>query len=256
MVYMKNELRVFLTALMFFTRIPCPKWVGYSESLLNQASRYFPLVGVLVGLVAALVFQIARYFFPLPVALILSMASSIWLTGAFHEDGLSDACDGFGGGWTPENILKIMKDSRVGAFGAIGLWLALSLKLFSLHAIPEPLIFVSIIAGHSVSRFFSGSFIYSDIYVQQDLQSKVKPLARRMTGRDLAMSAVWGLMPLLLYFHARILWVILLLALAKWLLGRYYRKHLGGYTGDCLGAAQQVFEIVFYLGVIGLLSGS
>lgn len=256
MKYMQNEMRIFLTAVMFFTRIPCPKWVGYSESLLNQASRYFPLVGVLVGLVAALVFQVARCFFPLPVALIVSMTSSIWLTGAFHEDGLSDACDGFGGGWAPENILTIMKDSRVGAYGVIGLWLALSLKLFSLHSIPEPFIFVSIIAGHSVSRFFAGSFIYSDLYVQQDLQSKVKPLARRMTGRDLAISAVWGLMPLLFYFRLRLLGVFVPLVLAKWLLGRYYRKRLGGYTGDCLGAAQQGFEILFYLGVSALIPGS
>ncbi|MEN8246958.1 MAG: adenosylcobinamide-GDP ribazoletransferase [Thermodesulfobacteriota bacterium] len=253
---MKDELRVFLTALMFFTRIPCPKWVGYSESLLNQASRYFPLVGVLVGFIAALVFQISHYFFPLPVAILLSMLSSIWLTGAFHEDGLSDACDGFGGGWTPENILRIMKDSRVGSYGVVGLWVALSLKLFSLYSIPEPMIFVSLIAGHSVSRFFAGSFIYSDLYVQEDLQSKVKPLARRMPGRDLVISAIWGLSPLLLFFRLDVFLVIIPLALAKWLLGRYFRKHLGGYTGDCLGAAQQVFEIVFYLGVVSLMSGN
>ena len=252
---MKNELRVFLTALMFFTRIPCPKWVGYSESLLNQASRYFPLVGVLVGFIAALVFQISNYVFPSPVAILLSMLSSIWLTGAFHEDGLSDACDGFGGGWTPDNILRIMKDSRVGSYGVVGLWLALSLKLFSLYSIPESMIFYSIVAGHSVSRFFAGSFIYSDLYVQEDLQSKVKPLARRMSGRDLLISSIWGLVPLLLFFRLNVVLLIIPLALAKWLLGRYFRKHLGGYTGDCLGAAQQVFEIIFYLGVCGLFYG-
>ena len=250
---MKNQLRIFFTALMFFTRIPCPKWVGYSEELLNRASRYFPLVGVVVGIACAVVFQTSRYFFPLSVAVILSMLSSIWLTGAFHEDGLSDACDGFGGGWTAENILDIMKDSRVGAYGVIGLWIALSLKFFSLYSIPESLMVASMIAGHSVSRFFSGSFIYSEQYVQQDLRSKVKPLARRMSGRDLIISAIGGLLPLLLFLRLKVFLVLIPLIIAKWLMGRYFRKHLGGYTGDCLGAGQQVFEIIFYLGVISLV---
>jgi len=251
---MKNELKVFFTALMFFTRIPCPKWVGYSESLLNQASRYFPLVGILVGTVAALVFHISRFFLPVPVSILLSMLSSVWLTGAFHEDGLSDACDGFGGGWTAESILRIMKDSRVGAYGVIGIWLALSLKFFSLYEVPERWIFLTMIAGHSVSRFFAGSYIYSHLYVQEDLQSKVKPLARKMSIRDLLISAAWGLFPLVFFFQLKLFLLLIPLVLAKWLLGRYYQKHLGGYTGDCLGAAQQVFEIVFYLGVCSLLS--
>jgi len=182
------------------------------------------------------------------------MLASIFITGAFHEDGLSDSCDGFGGGWTRESILRIMKDSRVGAYGVIGIWLALSLKFFALYSIPEALLSLSIIAGHSVSRFFSGAFIFTHLYVQEDLQSKVKPLARKMSTKDLLISGIGGLAPLLLFWQAKLFLLLIPLALAKWLLGRYYRKHLGGYTGDCLGAAQQIFEIVFYLGICGILS--
>src|SRR3569833_79355 len=118
---MKRETKIFFTALMFFTRIPCPKWVDHSEEYLNKSSKYFPVVGIIVGSISALIFWLFQLFFPVEIALIFSIIASILTTGAFHEDGFADVCDGFGGGWTKDKILLIMKDSRVGAFGVIGL---------------------------------------------------------------------------------------------------------------------------------------
>ena len=155
---MKKEIRIFFTALMFFTRIPCPKWVDHSEEYLNKSSKYFPLIGWIVGGISALFYCLCSYILPFPIAILLSMLASIWATGAFHEDGLADVCDGFGGGWTKEKILLIMKDSRVGAFGVIGLVMVLLIKYVSLISIPvqsKTIIPLVIISAHSLSRFFA-----------------------------------------------------------------------------------------------------
>ncbi|HXB12726.1 MAG TPA: adenosylcobinamide-GDP ribazoletransferase, partial [Bacteroidia bacterium] len=121
---MKKEIRIFFTALMFFTRIPCPKWVDHSEEYLNRSSKYFPLMGWIVGGLSSIVFYSCSFFLPISVSVLLSMVTSIYVTGAFHEDGLADVCDGFGGGWIKDKIMDIMKDSRVGAFGVIGVVMA------------------------------------------------------------------------------------------------------------------------------------
>ncbi|MBI3052601.1 MAG: adenosylcobinamide-GDP ribazoletransferase, partial [Betaproteobacteria bacterium] len=126
------QLRLVLTAIQYFTRLPVPRWVGYSERQLNDASRYFPLVGILVGLFTGVVFVLTLRVFPQPIAVLLAMLSGILLTGGFHEDGLTDTCDGFGGGRDRPQILAIMKDSRVGSYGVLGLAFALLLKLSAL----------------------------------------------------------------------------------------------------------------------------
>jgi len=247
---MKKEWTLFLTALMFFTRIPVPPTLSYSEAYLNQSSRYFPLVGTVVGLVAGSVCWISALVLPPPVAVLLSMVGSILLTGGFHEDGLADACDGFGGGWTKERILEIMKDSRIGAFGAIGLVIGLLLKYACLSTMPLRMLPLVLVAGHSLSRWVAVSFLYSHEYVREE--GKAKPLASQMSWSALLFAGFWGVLPLLFF---RNLWVFLLifpLFAVKWALGLYFRRWIGGYTGDCLGAAQQVLEMVFYLSFLVL----
>ena len=101
---MKNELKILFTALMFFTRIPCPKWVGYSDKNLEKSTKYFPLIGAIVSVIAIAVFYISQLFLPISISVLLSMLSGILTTGAFHEDGLADVCDGFGGGWSKDKI--------------------------------------------------------------------------------------------------------------------------------------------------------
>ncbi len=253
----RREIQIFFAALMFFTRIPCPTWVKHSQETLNKASRYFPLIGWIVGAIGASVFWISSLLFPPVLAVLLSMIATILLTGAFHEDGFADVCDGFGGGWTQEEILRIMKDSRIGVFGAIGIMLMLALKLMSLTALPRSFVPITLFAGHSLSRFASTSLLYTHRYVREDLLSKAKPLARQINPTELGIAAFFGVAPLLFFIVQGVAFWRILLCLgtvwgALWWTGRYFTRWIGGYTGDCLGAVQQITEAIFYLTLVAI----
>jgi len=232
---------------MFFTRIPCPKWVDHSDEYLNKASMYFPLIGWIVGGFSALIFWASKFIFPVSMSIIFSMIASILMTGAFHEDGFADVCDGFGGGWTKEKILEIMKDSRIGAYGVIGMILMLGTKFAVLNQISAQFIPAALIAGHSISRFASTTIIFTHSYVRENEDSKAKPLAKKMTFAQLVVSAIFGLLPLTLFASYIFLLIIIPVFLARWYMIHYFVKWIGGYTGDCLGTVQQVCEIVFYI---------
>jgi adenosylcobinamide-GDP ribazoletransferase len=247
---MKKELRTFFTALMFYTRIPCPKDTDHSAEYLNRATRYLPLIGILVGAASAGVFYLSQLILPVPVSLIFAILTGIWITGAFHEDGLADVCDGFGGGWTAEKILLIMKDSRVGAYGAIGLILVFFLKISLLSSLPLAKIPFVLIAAHALSRLVALSFIFSHDYARADETSKVKPVAKKSHWINLVFAAILGIAPLLLFQSAWVFLVLIPLLILKWYLGRYFKKWIGGYTGDCMGATQQISEVIIYLGLL------
>lgn len=248
---MKKELRLFFTALSFFTRIPCTRWAGQTEADLNHAARYFPLVGIVVGLIAALVYWLTLHIYPQELAVIASMVATLWMTGAFHEDGLTDAVDGMNGGWDKEQILAIMKDSRIGSYGAIALFVVLLAKFQTLAHITPALLLAVLVAGHALSRFAAVLVIYTQNYVRET--GKAKPLAERISGGELLTAAVFGLAPLAL-LQPELLWALLPVA-AIWLwFSRNLQKRLGGYTGDCLGAMQQLCELAFYLGVLACSS--
>lgn len=242
---LRLQLELFFNALVFFTRVPGPSWVEYSAARLNRASRYFPWVGWLVAVVAGGSYQLAMLLWSHELALLLSMLASILITGAFHEDGFADFCDGFGGGWDKAQILAIMKDSRLGTYGAIGLVTILALKWLALLPLPELL--ASLWLGHSLSRALAASFIYSHDYVREDASAKAKPLASRMDLAELLVALTGGLLPLLAFDAGWVAGVLLPLLLLRAWFGRYLKRWIGGYTGDCLGAAQQLFELTIYL---------
>ncbi|MBJ6367104.1 adenosylcobinamide-GDP ribazoletransferase [Snuella sedimenti] len=249
---MKKELQIFLTAIMFFTRIPCPKWVNHDKAYLEKSARYFSLVGVIVGSLGALCFYLTSFIFSTEIALLLSMVTTIYITGAFHEDGFADVCDGLGGGWSKEKILLIMKDSRLGTYGAVGILLILATKFAALREVPSSYIPLVIIAGHSISRFIATTLIYTHPYVRDTEDSKTKPAAKNITPQILLVSAIFGIAPLFL-FKSSIIFIALIPAyFSKIYLGAKFKKWLGGHTGDCAGAVQQLSEVVFYLSVITL----
>jgi adenosylcobinamide-GDP ribazoletransferase len=250
----KNELIYFVTALMFFTRIPVPFTVPYSSEIMNRSQKYFAWVGLLVGLVNAGVLYLSYHLFNLDIAIVLMMISSVLLTGAFHEDGFTDVCDSFGGGYGKEKILTIMKDSRVGAYGAIGIILLFALKFFSIQALGDIDLLTTlgiIILAHTTSRFISGTMIYTHRYVTDIDVSKSKPLANKpLDGKSLIVSFISVLISFLLIPDWRLILAFALAYLGKIYMGWYFKKHLGGYTGDCLGTVQQVTEVLFYLGTM------
>ena len=251
---MKKEVHYFLTAILFFTRIPCPKWVGHSSEMLNKSNRYFSLVGILIGSIAALIYYLASFIFTVEIAIILSMISSIWATGAFHEDGFADTCDGFGGGWTKDKILTIMKDSRLGTYGVVGLFSILILKFSAIQALSLSTINIPllIISGHAVSRFIATILLYTHPYVRDIDSSKIKPTTTQMSTKSLVISFFFGVLPLFFFENHWVFLSLLPLIITYWYLARFFKKWIGGQTGDCAGALQQVAEVVFYLFILVL----
>ncbi len=247
---MRKQVEIFFTALMFYTRIPCPKWVTHDAEYLNKATRYFPLMGWIVAAVCALVYMATEFFLGSSIAVLLSMIAGVLTTGAFHEDGFADVCDAFGGGWTKEKILDIMKDSRVGAYGAIGIMLLLLLKFTTLSAMPFTQMWMILLAAHSFSRLCAVLVVATSQYVRENDDAKAKPLAKSITAKEIIPAVVFGLLPLLLFQRFAIVYALILPLLGTFFLRRYFHKWIGGYTGDCLGATQQVTEVLFYLSLL------
>lgn len=252
---LKREFTLFFTALMFYTRIPVPKWVGHSPERLNRATRYFPLIGWMVGGGMAGVIYLSQWVFPLSISVMLGLVASVLMTGAFHEDGFADVCDGFGGGWTKEQILRIMKDSRLGTYGTMGLLLLMGGKFWVLYELGQKnlfLLLVTIIASHALSRGLAVTFIRTHPYVREDADSKAKPVAQRLSSVDLLIAGGFALLPLVLLPHWLFGLSVIPAVLMRWYLGGYFTRWIGGYTGDCLGATQQLGELAMMLGVLAL----
>lgn len=256
-----KEWRYFLLAVGFFTRIPVPSFANFEEQELNHSAKYFPLVGNIVGLVGAVVFVLATWILPINIAVLLSMVATIYVTGAFHEDGLADSIDGIGGGWDRERILTIMQDSRLGTYGALALFLMLFAKYQVLNALPAHSVAFVLIAAHALSRLCAVYVMATLSYVKAS--GKAKPLANKVQLRDLVIATIFGLLPLVLlywYFFAdavdmrdvfifSLSWLLSVSFIWVWWHNKI-KRWLGGYTGDCLGAMQQMTELAFYFGVL------
>jgi adenosylcobinamide-GDP ribazoletransferase len=252
--WIQQQLRLFFIALQFFTRIPIPQWVGFSNDWLQASIRYFPAVGIVVGFFASASFVLLGWIWPQPVAVLLSTSAVLYLTGAFHEDGFADMCDGFGGGHSKERILEIMTDSRIGAYGAIGIGLLLAIKCVVLSSLPFMGAACALLIAHPLSRLASSALIWRLPYVKQE--GKAKPLAHQMKNCEFGIAMIAGMAPLLvvgltgqLSWQALAIGILAAALFALWL-SRRFIKGIGGYTGDCLGAVQQVSETAFYLGIL------
>ena len=274
---MPQVVREFLTAVQFFTRIPITgrlaEWVGFSPELLRASAGHFPGVGLVVGVAAATAYALVNTLLPEThvtplVAAVLSTVLTVLMTGGFHEDGLADVADGLGGSYDRTRALDIMKDSRVGAFGAMALVLALLAKvallalLGSVESVPTGwdeapfsswYVCAALVAGHTVSRALPLLLIAWLPHVGDTAASKSKPLADQITARSLAIAGLWFFMALSLVGIALdaidLIVACSFSALALLWMGRWFKRRLQGFTGDCLGATQQVCEIAFYLGL-------
>ena len=280
---MTQFIRHYLLSLQFFTRIPVTgrlaDWVGFSPAMLRASAGHFPGVGVLVGgLVAAFT---ALLLFVLPptgstplVAAALGTALGVLLTGAFHEDGLADVFDGLGGSAERDRALVIMKDSRVGAFGAIAVMLALLCKvalLALLGAVSAPLMVAALFVAHVLSRTWPLLTIRLLPHVGDAAGSKSKPLADQISVAALLTGFIWCFMALALVIYTQsatefvvtdltdtgllqaLLSAVVASCVAWAVMARWFWRRLQGFTGDCLGATQQVCELAFYLGLaVGL----
>lgn len=249
MTFFKTQMNLFLIALAFFTRIPVSRKVDFSRQNLNHASRYFSLIGWIIGGICAAIFILVNYFLPIEIAVLLSMLFGVLITGCFHEDGLADTCDGFGGGWNKKEKLSIMKDSRLGTYGAAAIWFVLTLKfslLVSIGEIASETIVIALLIAHPLSRSTSTSILFFLPYVTEGDQSKVKPLAEKQNFTDFSISLSVGMFGLFLVPQVA-LPLSLALLVSYFLMMGLFNRQIGGFTGDTLGAAQQVSEIVIYI---------
>ena len=260
-----NALRHYLLALQFFTRIPVTgrlaAWVGYSPAMLNASAGHFPGVGWVVGVVGAGVLALALALLPAGplgalVAAGLSTAATVWLTGAFHEDGLADTFDALGGGVTRERALEIMKDSRIGSYGSVALLLALALKLALLALLAQrgagPAV-AALIGAHVLSRAAPLVVMRLLPYVSDAGQAKSKPLVESVSGASLGTGVLWSIPAVTLVWQAQTamnsIVSLALGVLALVFVLRLLRRRLQGFTGDTLGATQQLCELALLLGL-------
>lgn len=252
-----HELRLFFLALQFFTRLPIPRWVGFDPSWQRHAIRYFPAVGLAVGIASSAVYALAMLLWPPALAVLLAVGAGLWITGAMHEDGLADTCDGMGAGGDVERILKIMRDSHIGVFGVLGLIITLALKYSALVALPPHHACIALLLAHPLSRLACFPLIRKLQYLRAE--GKAKALAEQMTARE-CWIGVLTVLPLLLLIvlggwlpWPALLFGILLMLLSVWWLARLFVERIGGYTGDCLGTVQQAAEVMLYLGLAAAL---
>jgi adenosylcobinamide-GDP ribazoletransferase len=261
---LQQFLRHYLLAVQYFTRLPVQGplagWVGFSPDMLRASAAHFPGVGWLVGMAACVSFAVLSLALPEGPATTLAAAVgctlvTVLLTGGFHEDGLADVADGLGGSADRERALRIMKDSRIGAFGALALVLVLSAKvslLATLASASPAAVLTALLAGHTVSRFWPLVMVHTLAHVGDQGQSKSKPLADRIERRALYVAMGWCVVPLALMALAHglsfVAMALLVSGIALFFMRRWFARRLQGFTGDCLGATQQVCEIAFLLG--------
>lgn len=243
---LRDHLRVFLTAVMFLTRIPCPPWVGHEPEYLARSTIYFPLIGAMVGLWGGLFFALGWLGWTPLIAAVVSTIATVWLTGAFHEDALADSCDGFGGGWAKDDILRIMKDSRVGSYGVVGLVLVMALKVGALSTFDPGDAVRALVAAHALGRWSSLPLIWRYDYVRES-SATGKPFAASVTPERLAIGTALMLAIVVLAIGWMAIPAVGAVLLVICLGGRYFRRWIGGITGDALGAANQVAEAAVYL---------
>ncbi|MGB6309836.1 MAG: adenosylcobinamide-GDP ribazoletransferase, partial [Steroidobacteraceae bacterium] len=194
---MKRQFSLFLVAVQFLTRLPVPRLDGFQADWPSRSVRYFPLVGALIGLIGVGVWWLASLCFAPAVAVGLTLGASLLLTGALHEDGFADVCDGFGGGSSREAVLTIMKDSRIGAYGALGIALMLGLKWATLVSLPRAALPVLYIGAHMLSRWCATALLWALPYVRIDADAKARPFAGGVGAAEWLLSGALGALALL-----------------------------------------------------------
>ena len=238
-------LRRVLIAVQFLTRLPVPRRLMTTEEELGRAAAFFPLVGVMVGGCAAVVFVLAKSIAPLAVAVVLALAFATFITSGFHEDGLADTFDGLGGGWTRERALEIMRDSRIGTYGSLALIFLVLGKYTFLASLPPPQTWRWLIVAHTASRWTILPLCRWLAYARVEGQGKL--VARQITKVSLIIGSTAFLFVLLLLPWRAAAIALVVTALVVVVSGIYFKRRLGGITGDCLGAANQITEVLLYL---------
>mgnify|MGYP001083963976 CR=1 FL=1 len=249
----RRQPAAFLMAVAFLTRVPVRQRLlertGPPAALLRASVVYFPLVGALVGLATATVVVCSSLFWPVWLAVVLGLAAEAVLTGAFHEDAVADFCDAFGGGWTRDDVLRILKDSRVGSFGALGLMLAVAGRAGSLAALDPAVLVPAAVASACLGRWVI-LLVMATLPPVSDRPSLAGDVGERLSARDVAFGgliAVPGVVAWGLIAPGRVAVAVTVLLLFALAFVAYVRRRIGGVTGDCLGCACYAGQLLVLL---------
>ena len=247
---MKRVVKLFLSAVAFMTRLPVPVEMQGTPDTLASAAAFFPLVGLLVGGGAIILNHVFSGFVAHDVVIVIVLVFLIVITGGFHEDALADAADGFGGAWGKEQILNIMGDSRVGSFGALAIALALLARFVFLANVPAQKFDSYLVAGQVTCRWTALLLAFFLPPARQQSGQGAR-LAGRITTFTLVTGSLMTFTILAVALGMKALWVGLVAIAMTELSGAFYLRRIGGVTGDCLGATNQLTEVaVYFAGVI------
>jgi adenosylcobinamide-GDP ribazoletransferase len=244
---MKHLARRFLTAVGFLTRIPVPWEMQAGPEALGGAAVFFPVVGLLIGAGAVALNHIFSWRLAHDAVVIIILVFLVVITGGLHEDALADAVDGFGGGWEKHQVLEIMRDSRIGSFGALAIALALLARFVFMANLPVGRFDGYLVAGQVTSRWTALplAFFLPPARTPGDGQGSL--VAQKVTVLSLVIGTLFtaGVAGAVLGIEA--LWVLAAVFVMTAVTGVYYHRRIRGVTGDCLGATNQIAEITVYL---------
>lgn len=232
-------------AQMFLTRLPVPKTVKWSELALAESTVYFPVVGLTIGLIAAVTYEVCAILWTTELAAVITVALAICVTGAFHDDGLADSADGIGGAFDIDKKLVIMRDSRIGTYGSVALILSILAKVFAIIAIDHNQVVTALITAHCLSRWTPLPLIAYNRYLRED--GSGRPFAASVSTKQLIKATLFVTVVSVIFSQWLAPILLCAVALFTWLAQGYLRNKLGGITGDTLGAVNSLAELTVYL---------
>ena len=259
-VALKKQWILFCYALSFFSRFPVSQSINFQAFPFHLGNAYLPLVGVIHAICWGSVYYLAQMMFDNNISVILMLCAGVLFTGAFHEDGFADSCDGFGGGYNKQQCLAIMKDSQIGSYGTLALILLFALKINLLidlslqHSEQEYLFFFIVLINAAVlSRFSAMCLMQSSEYARNEA-SKATHASHRLPKHYFFAALLLSLLPLCFLPFLWSVVIVGVLAMSTLLCRAFFNQKLGGYSGDCLGFTQQLNELLILLMVVALSS--
>ena len=241
------QARLLICAVQFLTRLPTPALPDFQPDWITRAARFFPLTGQLVGVLCAVIWLAASRVWPGLPAAALAIGAGVLITGGFHEDGLADTADGLGGGQDRERRLTIMKDSRIGSYGALALGLVMALKIALLARLGPWAGAVTLVIVHGGARAASVTVMAALPYAGDIDAAKVRSAPRGVSFPEAAFALVTGFWPLIFLGLPKAALAASLVVIAAGSMALVARELIGGVTGDVLGAVEQLCEAALLL---------
>ena len=236
-------MKALIAAVQFLTIVPLSKGSLATDETLGNSTAYFPLVGILIGILLAICNEALGLFLPIQVVCVLVIALLVILTGAIHLDGFIDTLDGLAGGRGKDKVLEIMKDSRIGAIGVVGVIVLLMIKYVSLVSTPRGFLWKAIMLMPVAGRWSIAQLCYSSKYAREN--GTAKPFVSPGSKKRGIFAAALTLAVLAVFLGWRGVAIGVLLSLFTHGFKAFFHRKLGGVTGDVLGAANELNEVLF-----------